>query len=269
MLGFALGDYRCSYLSVGSFDMDAATLFAGAPADDLGKALERHGLNPDRLVFQVRALLVDTGANRVLIDPAGTWDDPHRLATVLEQAGIEPASVDTVIVSHGHADHFRGGVGAGGQALFENARYWMQRQEWEHWLSSDNPEPDHATTFREVLLPLEDRFTLIDGEAEIVPGICALPAPGHSPGHMVVHIGEVAIYSGDVLLSPVNVERPDWAAHFDVWPEQVVASRRKLLERLEHDGSLVLTCHFPGSGAGRVVAAGEGRHWLPESPPGA
>jgi glyoxylase-like metal-dependent hydrolase (beta-lactamase superfamily II) len=269
MLGFALGDYRCSYLSVGSFDMDAATLFTDAPANDLGEALERHGLDSDRLVFEVRALLVDSGANRVLIDPAGTWDDPQRLAAVLEQAGIEPASVDTVIVSHGHADHFWGGVDAGGQALFENARYWMQRREWEHWLSSDNPEPDHAKTFREVLLPIEDRFTLIDGEVEIVPGICALPTPGHSPGHMVVRIGEVAIYSGDVLLSPVNVEHPGWTSHFDLWPEQVVASRRKLLERLEQDGSLVLTCHFPGSGAGKVVTEGEGRRWLPESLPGA
>ena len=146
MTSFALGDYRCTYLVVvaGSFEMDVAALFAGAPADDLGAALERHCLDPDRLVFQVRALLVDTPGNRVLIDPAGTWDDQHRLGAVLDEAGIEPASVDTVIVSHGHADNFWGGVDAGGRPLFTNARYWMQRREWQHWLSSDNPEPNHV-----------------------------------------------------------------------------------------------------------------------------
>ncbi len=268
MTSFALGTYRCRYLNVGSFEVNADGLFGDAPADALAEALERHELDSERLVFQVRALLVDTGANRVLIDPAGTWEEPHRLEPVLEQAGIDPGSVDTVVISHGHADHFWGGVRADGRPLFTNARYWMQRSEWRHWLPGDNPEPDHAENFQKALLPLEDRFSLLDGEHEIVPGIRSRPTPGHSPGHMAVQIGPEAIYTGDVLLSPVNVEQPGWAARFDVWPEQVVDSRRKLLEELGQNGSLVLTCHFPGSGAGRVVAdrngGGDGWKWQPE-----
>ncbi|HEY5160651.1 MAG TPA: MBL fold metallo-hydrolase [Gaiellaceae bacterium] len=239
MTSFSLDGYRCSSLEVGSFDTDAATLFAGAPADQLSEALERHGLEPGRIVFQVRALLVDTGANRVLIDPAGTWDDPQRLEAVLERAAIDPASIDSVVVSHGHADHYWGGIRSDGGPLFTNASYFIQRQEWQHWLSSDNPEPDHAQTFREKLLPIESSFQFLDGENEIVPGIRA-------------------------LLSPLNVEQPGWAASFDVWQEQVVASRFELLRRVAGDGSLVLTCHFPDSGAGRVIAAGDGWRWQPE-----
>ncbi len=266
MTGFVAGDFRCSYLNVGSFDLDAETLFLDAPEEALADALALHDLRAERIVFQVRALLVDTPGNRVLIDPAGTWDDPHRLAAVLDEAGIEPESVDTVIVSHGHADHFYGGVDVDGRPLFTEARYWMQRREWQHWLSSDNPEPDHAETFRKTLLPIEDRFELIDGEREIVPGIRCRLTPGHSPGHMVIEIGDEVVYVGDVLLSPVHVECPDWVARFDVWPEQVVASRRELLQKVGSDGSLVLTCHFPGSGAGRVVAAGNGAglRWQPD-----
>jgi len=264
MTSFALGDYRCRYLNVGEFDLSADTLFGDAPVGALAETLKRHELDPERIVFQVRALLVDTGVNRVLIDPAGTWEDPHRLGTVLEREGIDPESIDTVIVSHGHADHFWGGVRADGRPLFTNARYWMQRSEWQHWLPGDNPEPDHAETFRKTLLPLEDCFSFADGEQEIVPGIRFRPTPGHSPGHMAIEIGGRAIYTGDVLLSPPNVEQPDWVCRFDVWPEQVVASRRKLLAELGRSGSLVLTCHFPGSGAGRVVAAGDGWRWQPE-----
>jgi len=264
MTSFVVGDYRCSYLNAGSFDLDADTLFADAPEEALADVLARHDLRAYRIVFQVRALLVDTPDNRVLIDPAGTWEDPHRLATVLDEAGIEPESIDAVIVSHGHADHFWGGIDADGHPLFSAARYWMQRREWQHWLSNDNPEPDHAETFRRTLLPIKDRFELIDGEREIVPGIRCRPAPGHSPGQMVIQLGEEAVYVGDVLLSPVHVEHPDWVGRFDVWPDQVVSSRRELLRRVGDDGSLVLTCHFPGSGAGRVVAKDDGWRWQPE-----
>ena len=103
----------------------------------------------------------------------------------------------------------------------------------------------------------------MDGEQEIVPGIRCRPTPGHSPGHMVIQLGDEAVYVGDVLLSPVLVEYPDWVGRFDVWPGQVVESRRELLEELWRIGSLVLTCHFPGSGAGTVVSEGQGWRWQP------
>jgi hypothetical protein len=62
------------------------------------------------------------------------------------------------------------------------------------------------------------------------------------------------------------VEHPEWSASFDVWPEQVVASRRALLAELGESGALVLTCHFAGSGAGRVIREGDGWRWHPEQP---
>jgi glyoxylase-like metal-dependent hydrolase (beta-lactamase superfamily II) len=264
---FELGDYHCTCFRVGQFEIDAGTVFGNVAADELAAALARHGLGTESLVFNIHTLLVDTGANRVLIDPGGSWDDPNRLSQTLAEAGIDSASIDTVVISHGHADHFWGGISTGRRPRFESARYWMQKREWDHWLASDNPEPNHAATFRETLLPIEDRFTLIDGEDEIVPGIRGVPTPGHSPGHMVVRIGEHATYVGDVLLSPVNVEHPEWTARFDVWPEQVVNSRRALLKRLAGDGSLVLTCHFTPP-AGKIVAARDGWRWLPETTTG-
>jgi glyoxylase-like metal-dependent hydrolase (beta-lactamase superfamily II) len=260
---FRLDEFRLTYLDAGSFELSADTLFGKAPARELAAALERYQLDPDRIVFRVRSLLVETGANRVLIDPGGTQEEPGRLAASLDEAGIEPGSVGTVIVSHGHGDHYRGGLDPSGRPLFPNARYLIQAREWRHWLSDENPEPEHARSFRETLSPLEDRFTLLEGEQEPVAGIRCQPAPGHSPGQMVVRIGKLATWVADVLLSPVQVEHPDWTARFDRRPEQVVSCRRRLLRRLAADGSLALTCHFPDSGAGRVVSEGPGWRWQP------
>ncbi len=269
MIGFRQDGFAFRYLTVGRFEVEASQVFATAPEADREAALERHDL-PTMLVFLVRSLVVDTPANRVLIDPSGDWETSDGLETALGRAQIDPASVDTVIVSHGHADHFKGGVGSGGRPLFENARYWMQRSEWEHWLSAGNPEPDHVANFREIILPIEDRFSFAEGEQEVVPGIRCLPAPGHSPGHQVVDIGGLAMYTGDILLSPPNVEHPEWCGGFDVWPEQVAATRQRLVRELAESGTLVITCHFPGSGAGRIVPGeGESFRWQPESFPDA
>ena len=130
-VSFSVGSNRCLLLSAGQFDVSAPVLFANAPAAELAVALERFGLVPERIVFPVHPLFVDTGTNRVLIDP-GTTDDPARLLAALREAGVDPAGIDTIVITHGHADHFSGAVLADGGAAFPTARHFMQRAEWDH-----------------------------------------------------------------------------------------------------------------------------------------
>jgi glyoxylase-like metal-dependent hydrolase (beta-lactamase superfamily II) len=262
---FTLGDYQCALLNTGSFDMTAEVLFANAPADALSTALDRHRLTPDPIVFQTNPLLVDTGAHRIVIDPGGTGE-ASRLRGVLAEAGIDPDAIDVLIITHGHTDHFSGCIGTDGSPAFPQARHFIQRAEWEHWLTGNNPEPHHAESFRRLLLPLRDHFTLLDGDGEIVPGVEAIHTPGHSPGHMVVKIGGQAVHVGDALLSPVYVEHPDWFARFDVWPEQVIESRLGLLRQIAREDLLVITYHFPQPGIGRVRPAGDGWRWEGAAP---
>jgi glyoxylase-like metal-dependent hydrolase (beta-lactamase superfamily II) len=191
----------------------------------------------------------------------------------LETRGIAAESIDTVILTHGHADHWSSGVVVEGdlgwevpgrravRPAFENARYVIQHDEWEGWFKDPNSEEVHALPFRNILGPLRDHFDLIRGEDEIVHGVEVYPTPGHSPGHQVVVIGGAAIHVGDVLLHPICVEHPEWTAAFDVQPQRVVESRIGVLDLAAADDLLVITPHFPWPGLGRVRKASGQRRW--------
>jgi glyoxylase-like metal-dependent hydrolase (beta-lactamase superfamily II) len=134
-------------------------------------------------------------------------------------------------------------------------------------MARDNPEPQHAANFRRLLVPIQDRITLLDGDTEIVPGIEGVLAPGHTPGHMVVWVGKELAYTGDALLQPLHVAHPEWTAVWDLWPAETVESRRAFLTRLAAASPLVVGTHFPEPGTGRVRAEGEGWRWVSEAPP--
>jgi glyoxylase-like metal-dependent hydrolase (beta-lactamase superfamily II) len=258
---FEMGRLRGALVTAGQFDMNVATLLPeAAPAD-----LEQEGLSAESIVFTIRSLYLEKGGHRVIVDPGGL--DPERLVTTLRSAGIDPAGIDTVIITHAHMDHCAGGVTPEGGAAFPNARYFIQKREWDHWMAPDNPEPQHVANFRRLLVPIRDRFTLLEGDSEIVPGIEGVRTPGHSPGHMVVLVGKELAYTGDALLQPAHVAHPEWTATFDLWPTEIVESRRAFLARLAADGPLVVGTHFPAPGTGRVRAEGEGWRWVAETLP--
>lgn len=199
----------------------------------------------------------------MIIDPGRGFGETHALLETLAAAEIDPASITALIVTHGHADHFNGVALPDGSApAFPNAAIYVQRAEWDHWHSEPNPEPHHAEAFQQILGPLKARITFLDGAGEIVPGIAAVPTPGHSPFHMSVLVHERLICTADVLLNPLLVEHPDWYAQFDCWPEQVVATRRAFLQRCAAENLLVSTYHFVMPGLGQVVPDGDTWRWV-------
>jgi len=157
---------------------------------------------------------------------------------------------------------------------FPNARFVMWRSEWEYWTADPSLAElqldDHLKDMlrqwaRTYLSPLRDRIVLIDGETEIVPGITALAAPGHTPGHMALAVasdGALLLHLVDVVLDPFQLEHPDWVAAFDYDPVQVVTTRRRLFDRAADERALVLCYHFPFPGLGRVERDGEGWRWM-------
>jgi len=282
---FKVGNFECMAVSDGThtyapptFPPPAAFLFTNAPRQRLEQALREHNLQLENWVEWVSpyiCLTVNTGEHRVLVDTGANGLDPNtgRLLQNLKAEGIAPEDIDTVVLTHGHPDHIGGNTDAEGKSTFPNARYVMWKDEWDFW-NSEQAERQLDEHVKEVLLkvahdnlpPIQDQLDLVDRETEIVPGMRAIAAPGHTPGHMAVTIssgGEQLMYLSDTVLHPIHLEQPDWHSAVDFAPQQVITTRYRLLNRAATEKALVLVFHFPFPGLGHVVHKGEAWQWQP------
>jgi glyoxylase-like metal-dependent hydrolase (beta-lactamase superfamily II) len=182
----------------------------------------------------------------------------------LAKLGLAAADIDLVVISHPHGDHIGGaatGSGAEARPTYPGARYWLGRGDWDHF---SPPEMLVQRGLVDKLPPLAkaDRLDLADGEQEIAPGVRLLALPGHTPGHMGVAFAsgtEMAVYVGDLVHHPLQIEHPQWSPIFDSLPAVSRATRRALVERARREHSLVLSYHLPFPGIGRVGDGG----WQP------
>ena len=208
-------------------------------------------------------MLVDTGFN-------GAQPGTGQLLPSLRAAGVAPADITTVVLTHAHPDHILGLLGADGLPVFAAARHVMARPEWDFWATDPSLGElaiDAATREqfraapRAVLPAIRDRLELVDFGGEVAPGIVALAAPGHTPGHMALEItsgGERLLHLVDAATHPVlHLRHTDWFSPVDNWPAHSVPTRRRLLDRAAEERPLVLGYHFEFPGLGWVVRHGE------------
>jgi glyoxylase-like metal-dependent hydrolase (beta-lactamase superfamily II) len=280
---FEVGTFQCILIKDGvyAYPQPAQMFFANAPKEFLEQVLREHSIDPQRwdaCVCPYPSLLIVTGRHQVLVDTGAGNLHPTtgNLIPNLRLEGIAPEDIDTVILTHCHRDHIGGTTDGEGKPAFPNARYVMWRDEWEFWTAA---EPDWGPQqiaedikrrwlafTRDKLPPIRDQLDLVDREGEIVPGISAVPAPGHTPGHMAVAVasGDAQLLCiSDAAIHPISVEHPDWHPVFDLAPDRAVASKRRLLQRAAADRALVHGAHFPFPGLGYVIQKGNAWQWLP------
>jgi glyoxylase-like metal-dependent hydrolase (beta-lactamase superfamily II) len=253
---FRLGDFTLTLLSDGQA---VGPLFPGWGGDPSRREvytqfLRDHFLDPERYVNNFIPMLVQTGRNTILID---TGNGPGAISRGvgfaslhLGLAGVRPEQVDTIFITHGHADHIGGLTTTGGAPFFPNAKLYIGQPEFNFWTTQQTPsDPVKAN-----MIGLKDRFTFVQPNQEIVPGLTAIPSPGHTGGHMsalitsgtskLIHFGDAG---GHVLLS---LRFPEHYLAFDTDKPQVVRTRQEIFTRAADDRMLVVGYHFAWPGLG-------------------
>jgi glyoxylase-like metal-dependent hydrolase (beta-lactamase superfamily II) len=179
------------------------------------------------------------------------------LLAELENFGLSPADIAILAISHLHRDH-RGWIAdPEGAAVFSNAELVIARADLDHFLADEmRPLEEHERSGIEQHSDA-GKLRLLDAEVEVAPGIVALPAPGHTPGHTVYAIvdgPERALLLGDSMYCPQQLDELDWGAVVDVDPVLARQTREVLLRDLEAHGGGAVGCHFPNLHAARVLA---------------
>ena len=233
----------------------------------------------DRLITSVHSWLIRTDRHVILLDCcAGNHKERpglprfHQLDTPflarLAAAGARPQDIDIVLCTHLHADHvgwntlLRDGRWV---PTFPNARYLFSRIENEHGDPRRNPaadrDPQRGRAYRDSVLPVIEtsQALLLDGSYAIEDAVVVEPAPGHTPGHVVLnveHQGERALLCGDAVHHPLQVYEPQLNSRFCELPEQARSTRRHLLEQCADSHALLFPGHF---GAPHVAAISRNR----------
>jgi glyoxylase-like metal-dependent hydrolase (beta-lactamase superfamily II) len=262
---FRIGTMEATVVSDGPLTLPAAPqIFNGPDPDAITAALTEAALPTDRVLVEQNCLLLETGGKRVLFDNGlGTQKlygpDSGQVLASLRQAGIEPASIDAMVLTHAHSDHCWGTMRDDGTPNFPNATLYMAQAELDFWTSNPPSERLERSLagVRKHILPLRDRIRFVrDGEA-FLPGVQAWLTPGHTPGHTAYLFDGGWCLTGDVAFhDPLSYRFPTAESAFDTDRGQGIATRRRVLDRLAADRLSVVGYHQPWPGLGRVERAG-------------
>lgn len=263
---FKLGAFEITTISDSEVFIDGPFPLIGANTDEAAvQALMHANLLPERKYQPgFTPTIVNTGNELILIDagngsngfvprPNGGW-----LAAQLGPAGFRPEDIDIVVLSHGHPDHI-GGIIENGKPLFPNARYVIGQIEHDFWAPEGKFSGDlekFAGVYRANSTPVVNRFSFIKPGDDVVTGIRAVAAYGHTPGHLAFMIeseGKSVLFWGDCAHHQVaSLAHPEWHCVFDFDKPLAVATRRRIYDMAASDRLAVIGYHMPFPSIGFV-----------------
>lgn len=275
---FKLGAFEGTIVSDGTLPLGKPEdNFVGLSKAEMDKQLADNFLGSDNAVLEQNALIVNTGDRLVLFDTGmGSLKvfgpTTGKLLASMKQAGIDPKDIDAVVMSHAHIDHCGGCVADSGQVNFPNAQFYISQADYDFWTTESNV-PAQFKVFWETavknLKPVRDRMQFIKDGAEILPGIHAIAAPGHTVGHtifMIESAGQQLCYIGDLTHHPVLLlEKPLTEFKYDTDPKLSAQSRVKNLGMLADKRIALVAYHFAWPGMGHVARQGDGFRYVPQA----
>jgi glyoxylase-like metal-dependent hydrolase (beta-lactamase superfamily II) len=271
-----LGEFEVTALSDGTVALPVDKLLTNTSPAQVGKALSQSFLKAP-VETSVNGYLINTGAKLVLIDSgaAGLFGPTlGNLLANLKAAGYQPEQVDEVYITHMHADHV-GGLMAGDKLAFPNAIVRADQHDADFWLSAANLEKAPAEMkgfFQGAQASLNPyvaagKFKPFNGDTELVPGVKAVAAPGHTPGHsvyMVESAGQKLVLWGDLMhVAAVQFANPSVTIQFDTDSKAAAAQRKKAYADAARQGYLVGSAHLSFPGLGHLRSDGKGYAFVP------
>jgi glyoxylase-like metal-dependent hydrolase (beta-lactamase superfamily II) len=271
-----VGDFEVTALSDGAVALPMEKLLTGTTQAKTEAALAKSYLKPG-YETSVNAFLVNTGSKLVLIDAgAGNLFGPTlgKLITNLKASGYQPEQVDEIYITHMHADHV-GNLVANGKIAFPNATVRAAKAEADFWLSAENlaKAPDAMKDFFKGAQASVNPYVTagkakwFEGETDLVPGVHASPAPGHTPGHTIYTItskDQKMVFWGDLIhVAAVQFADPSVTIQFDSDSKKASAERKKDFADAAKAGYLVGIAHVPFPGVGQLRTDGTGYRWVP------
>lgn len=271
---FTLGEFRITALSDGTLPLDLHQLLKGITPEQIN-ALLRDGFARNPIETSINAYVVDTGSRVILIDTgAGELFGSvgGKLPASLAASGYRPEQITDVLVTHIHTDH-SGGLARAGRMVFPNATVHASQADIDFFLERTNLakglEPRHLEEALKTIGPYRAAGKLkpFTGRATILPGITAIPTPGHTPGHsffLVESEGESIEFWGDIMhIGTIQFPRPDVTIAFDVDQAAAKAQRARQFEAAAGERRLTAVAHLPFPGLGYLRREGHGYEWVP------
>jgi glyoxylase-like metal-dependent hydrolase (beta-lactamase superfamily II) len=276
-----LGSVELKLVSDGVIRMDGGSMFGVVPKTIWGRM--RPADRQNRVELGLNCLLIRTAGKNVLVDTGvGTKHSPRvrdifqmkagKLVANLAQEGLAPQDIDLVVLTHLHFDHAGGCTRYNRQGnpepVFPRATYLAQQRDWTE--ATHTNERMRAAYLPQDFLPLEEarQLELLDGDAELLPGLWVRRTGGHTNGHQKVYIesqGEKAACLGDVLPLPQHLP-PHYVTAFDVCPLDTVEAKRRWLGQAEQENWLLIFGHGTDQKAGYLTRNDEGRLELSPHP---
>ncbi len=280
---YKVGDAEVTVISDGASTFALPETFVlNAKKDDVNAALEKAFRPRDKMTIQFGPLVINTGGKLVVIDTgngpgafAASKGAVGQFASNMAAAGIDPKSIDMVVISHFHGDHVNGLLTADNQLAFPNAEVLVSATEWKFWM--DDGEMSRASGDRMTGLfknnrrvfeaGLKKKVTPYEWGKDVAPGLLSVESIGHTPGHTsyVLSSGADKVFiQSDVTNDPdLFARNPGWHLMFDQDPAQAETTRRKVYDMIAADKMRVQGFHYPFPGLANLEKDGSGYRWVP------